>query len=295
MIPNPPSWATVVGKGYWLSRSADAPALVGPSISMSYAQNEVPPGEEPFLQVYFWNGTTWTELPTTLATDVNTAVAPAQGQGLYVLMASIKIPLHGPGWELFAYPSQVTQPITRALQSIAGYYSTVYGYDWNDTTDPWKVYDVSVPTWVNDLRALEFGQVYWISMTQAITLYLKGDGTPAMASSNSSQWPPATYYGQVSGSADFTPTPGMTVTAWINGHLCGQGQTFEANGQVVYTVNVFAEIPGDNSGCGVPGRKVRFKVESYDMIPEAMWDNNRLWRVPLASYRLYLPLVIRGS
>jgi len=53
--------------------------------------------------------------------------------------------------------------------------------------------------------------------------------------------------------------PGMTVTAWINGHLCGQGQTFEANSQVrIHRQTFCAEIPGDNStGCGVPGRMVR--------------------------------------
>jgi len=110
-----------------------------------------------------------------------------------VLMASIKIP---PAWAWLgtvrlSISSDAT--ITQALQIRRSYYRTVYGYDWNDTTDPWKVYDVSVPTWVNDLRTLEFGQVYWISMTQADHTLSEGDGTRWMASSSNSQWPPATY------------------------------------------------------------------------------------------------------
>ena len=80
-IPDPPPWVTGVGKGYWLSGSAGAD-LTGASISLGYAGNEVPSGEEPFLQVYVLTGKTWTALPTILDQDNNLAVAPVGGPGL---------------------------------------------------------------------------------------------------------------------------------------------------------------------------------------------------------------------
>jgi len=40
----------------------------------------------------------------------------------------------------------------------------VYGYAAADEADPWKVYDINVPGWVNDLTALEYGQGYWINV-----------------------------------------------------------------------------------------------------------------------------------
>ena len=107
------------------ARAVAAPALVGPSISMGYVQNEVPSGEETFLRVFVMTGTTWIALPTTLDVDNNIALAPAQGPGLYVLMSTIEISLYGPGWDAFSYPVQITQTVEQALQSIVGKYSIV--------------------------------------------------------------------------------------------------------------------------------------------------------------------------
>ena len=85
------------------------------------------------------------------------------------------VPLHGPGWDLFSYPVETSRTITQALTSIDGLYTTVYWYDGSDPLDPWKVYDVSAPAWVNDLSILQFGEAYWINLLQAITLRLKGN------------------------------------------------------------------------------------------------------------------------
>jgi hypothetical protein len=176
-LPSLPAWATPAGYGYRLTTSAPAPDLSGSSISIFYAGSEVPPGEESWLRMYFWNGVTWRQLPTRLDTYHNFASAPTQGPGLYTLMSSIEIPLYGPGWDLFAYPVQATPFVTEALASIAGSYSTVYWYDGSDTVDPWKVHDVSVPLWANDLSTFKFGEAYWISLTQSITLSLNGRST----------------------------------------------------------------------------------------------------------------------
>ncbi len=297
IIPSAPAWATVVGQAYRLSASANAPDLSGTSISVSYLGSEVQPGEEQWLRVYFWDGASWQRLPTRLDTYHNFASAATQGEGLYALMSSIEIPLYGPGWNLLAYPVQETRPVTETLQSIDGYYTIVYGYDATDVDDLWKVYDVSVPDWVNDLWELEFGHGYWISVTQSITLSLKGASASSLATASSVPRPPATYYGAVLAGPGFTPTAGMPVKAWINGNLCGQGQTLKVNGQVVYTINVFAEGSGEAAGCGAPGRIVTFQVGSQIMAPTAVWDDSRLWALslsPTAKQRLYLPLIFKG-
>jgi hypothetical protein len=105
--------------------------------------------------------------------------------------------------------------------------------------------------------------------------------------------PPTTFYGPVLAGPGLTPIPGTTVTAWIDGHFCGQGRTLEADGEIVYTIDVFADGLG-YAGCGASGRPVWFKVRDQTMWPAAVWNSDRLWRVALASRaRLYLPLVVK--
>ena len=55
----PPPWATLVGQAYRLSATADAPTLAGTSLSFNYLGSEVPPGEENWLKLYFWNNPEW--------------------------------------------------------------------------------------------------------------------------------------------------------------------------------------------------------------------------------------------
>jgi hypothetical protein len=252
--------------------------------------------------VYFWDRVAWKQLETQLDTYHNFASAPTQGPGLYALMSSIEIPLYGPGWNLFSYPVPMTRTVPNALLSISGYYTTVYGYEATDATDPWKVYDVTVPEWVNDLHMLEFGRGYWINVSEAITLFLKGPSDhglqrtsdATLTTTGSLQSPPATYYGAVLAGSDFTATAGMPVTAWVGGHRCGRSQTLEAEGQVAYSVNVFANGPGDSAGCGASGQTVTFRVGSRVMAPTAVWDNSRLWEVPLRiALQMYLPLIVK--
>jgi hypothetical protein len=250
------------------------------------------------LTLYFWNGAIWTALNTVLDTYFNLASAPSQGEGVYALMASVKIPLYGPGWNNFAYSVHVTQPVSEALLSIQGYYTTVYGYEPTDTTDPWKVYDTGVPTYVNDLEVLEFGKGYWINVSQAITLHL-ASVVSSMAADVTVPLLPATFYGVVQPGSGFVPTPGMEVTAWISGNSCGRAETMAVGGQVVYAINVLAEGDGEDdrgtaAGCGAPGREVTFRVDSRLMEPRVAWDISRLWEVTLQpGWPVYLPLVVK--
>lgn len=269
----------------------------------------MPPGEAAFVKLYHWDGAVWTPLPTTLMSSsyYNEATAPLHGPGLYVLMSSLELPLHNQGWNLFSYPVQATRPVTQALQSIADVYTMVYGYVSSDTVDPWKLYAQDVPDYVNQLRTLEFGGVYWISVTQAITLNLKGATSVVPAHTSVMGYPPATYYGPITAGADFTPTVGMKITAWIADHLCGQGQTQAIAGEIVYTLDVFAAGPENGGLCGVPGKPVRFHITPWAtyvgsdvtwMQTQGIWQNDSVHYLPLSpaektTFRVYLPLILR--
>jgi hypothetical protein len=302
-LPPLPLGRTLVGQGYNLVASPGVTLPFG-SVSIQYLSNDVlvAGADEEDLTLYYWDGVSWTALDTVLDTYFNLASAPSQGEGVYALMASVKIPLYGPGWNLFAYPVHATQPVSQALLSIQGFYTTVYGYEPTDVTDPWKVYDTSVPTYVNDLEALEFGKGYWINVSQAITLHMASSVFP-MASDNpdaaTMPLPPATFYGAVLPGSGFAPTPGMQVTAWISGNSCGRAETMAVGEQVVYAINVLAEGDGEDdrgtaAGCGAPGRDVTFRVDSRLMVPRVAWDISRLWEVTLQpSWAVCLPLVVR--
>lgn len=74
------------------------------------------------------------------------------------------------GWNLVGFPLAEAQMVHRALASIAGRYTRVYHFDATDAADPWKLYDVMLPAWVNDLQTMAPGRGYWIFATQEARL-----------------------------------------------------------------------------------------------------------------------------
>jgi len=314
-LPDPPSWATAVGDGYYVLASPGVPPLTSTtSILFRYREQDVPPGEEAFLNLYYLDSQyyleddvadKWLRLPTVRIPEYNEVSAAMEGPGLYALMSSLEIPLYRAGWNLVSYPVQATRAVSQALQSIDDYYSIVYGYVVTDTSDPWKVYGKvdgkpdgkPAPDWVNDLKVLHFGRGYWIHVSDAITLYLKGGSAPDVALASGFPSPPATYYGAVLAGSGFTPTAGMPVTASVGSHLCGQGVVTDVPGYgLAYVVDVPAEDWGDDAGCGAPGRRVSFQVGPCTMFTTAEWDNNRLHELSLSpgpQQHIYLPLVMR--
>ncbi len=304
--PAAPPWASMVGQAYRLDASPGAPSLAGTSLQFYYLRREVPPGEEGFLRVYYSNGGDWQPITSTLSLDgvAPYVVAPVQGAGLYVLMSSLDIPLEGVGWNLFSYPVDATRPVAEALLSISGYYTTVYGYDASDLANQWKVYNASVPSWVNDLHNLEFGHGYWIKLSQSVMLWLKGGSasrypTPALPIAQSSDGegenptPPATFYGILP--ASLSPQAGQTLTAWIDGKVCGQALTFQEADKVVFVIKVFAEDDAAYTGCGFPGRTVTFQLEGQNLGLRLPWQTERLVELyaPPSVYTIYLPSVSR--
>jgi len=255
------------------------------------------------LTIYYSSdGTSWQPLETTRDAYHNMTSAQAQGLGLYALMSGLEIPLTDPGWNLFAYPVPYTQTVVTALKPIDHHYSIVWGYDSSTPADPWRSFSPKVAggpfdPLVNTLTQLEFGQGYWIYMTQPYTLYLRSTPPPPTASAASLALspPPAVFYGPALSGASFTPVVGMPVTAYVDGKLCGQGRTQALNGQVVYVVRVAAEDGGTHDGCGAAGRRVTFQVAGVSMTSNALWDNTDVAYLPLTRdpYRRFLPLIVR--
>jgi hypothetical protein len=290
-LPAIPPGRTVVGQGYNLTASPGA-ALPPGSVSIQYlADNVLVAGaDESDLTIYFSNGSAWSALDTLREPEFNLVSAPSQGPGIYALMASVQIPLSQVGWNPIGYPVAATRPVAEALASIAGKYTLVYGYVVTDTIDPWKLYAVGVDPIVNDLPALSFGNSYWIYATVTTTVYL----APGPAAAAHALVPPSPFYGRVTNAGSFTPAPGQTVTAWVNGTACGQGATREVGGEIMYVVDVLAASPADAT-CGLAGAPVVFEIGANTSAVEGVWDNTRVSRLDLVFglQRIYLPTVQR--
>lgn len=296
-LPALPPGRTVIGRGYRLAATRGTPVITG-SVSIQYRSDEVltAGADEQDLTIYYHDGSAWRALPTVRNEYFNLVTAPSQGEGVYALMSSVEIQLSAPGWNLFAYPLRATLPVTVALESVSGYYRTVYGYEAGDSLDPWKVYQVGGPVWLNDLQELRFGRGYWISVTQAVTMYL-GSGSQMLASAGGMPgWPPDTYYGEVSGDETFVPAAGMNVEARVGDGVCGRGTVRAYGGKLVYVVDVVANDGSVHAGCGETGRAVWFYVDGHPMKPIGIWDNGQLDEMPLLPGRIehvYLPLIMR--
>ena len=214
-IPGLPAWFTVVGQGYRF----EATQAISRTVAFNYLQRDVPDGYEHTLQLYFSGdeGATWERLNTKLDMVENLATAPAEESGIYALIATVDIPVYVAGWNLFSYPVPESRPVAEALASVEGRYSTVYGYDGEDPANPWKVYNVGAPEWVNDLKRLEFGRGYWINASEPITVQLKVAttitnttvarpiGSISAETASGRRPPPAIYYGGIAPEVGFAP------------------------------------------------------------------------------------------
>jgi hypothetical protein len=79
---------------------------------------------------------------------------------------STSIPLSntGGGWNLVGYPSLSDMTLAGSLHD----FTLIYAYHAGDTTvpyDPWKLFDKSAPSFVNDLTSLTAKWGYWIYVT----------------------------------------------------------------------------------------------------------------------------------
>ncbi len=265
-MPEPPPWATPLGESYVLAVSDQAPELSNVEISFSYRQRDVPAGEEAGITVYYQapGADGWQALPTTLNQYYNLASTQLQGPGRYAVMSNINVPISGPGWSMFAYPIAGERPVGAALAGIAGKYSAVYDYDSQDSADPWKLYAPEVPAWVNDLTHLAYGRGYWIEVSEALILPLRGADPAQTRSAATPSVPPMTLYGVASVDLlDRPPVAGAPVTALVDGAVCGQTTTQTAGEQIVFVLDVLPM--NGQSICGRPGAAVTLMIDGQNV------------------------------
>jgi hypothetical protein len=150
---------------------------------------------------------------------------------------------------------------------------------------------------VNDLSHLEPDHAYWIYATETVTLYMEGVPPTQATAVATLPAPPATFYGVVRANDSFTPTAGMMVEAYVEQTLCGQGETKEQNGEVVYSVDV--QSASVVSGCGEAGRIVTFRVAGQLMTSSVAWLDAGVYPLALAAdptrYHLFIAIVAGAS
>ena len=89
-------------------------------------------------------------------------------------VTSTDIPL-AVGWNLVSVPLiPSSTAITEVLSSIEGDYDLVYAYDSADESDPWKKYDVDMPSFLNDLYDIDETIGFWIHVTDNVSLTING-------------------------------------------------------------------------------------------------------------------------
>lgn len=295
-VPALPPGRTLVGQGYRLNASPNAPELTteqGASISFGYLGDQVPADEEAFLRVYYYAeddemchldpAACWRQLDTALETDYNLASARAQGSGLYALMSSREIVLQ-PGWNNIAYPVQSSQPVSTALASIADFYTVVYHYEAGaiDPEELWSVHGSpqTVPEWVSDLRQLDFGQGYMvhISATQPVALYLGGIEAALEIRTSATEFPvPATYYAE-------SALALSSIKAYVDGNFCGAGvRVVSEESPFRYRIKVQNDDGADFDGCGASGRTVSFSVNDEPGVVLSLWDNTQVQALTLPN------------
>lgn len=268
--PDLPSWLTPLGQAYQFI--SPIPFTGTHSILFNYLQRDVPGDTEAILQIYHQAAgeTTWQPLPTELNAEHNFAATLLPDEGLFVLAATLEVPLPTVGRNQIIYPANTSRPITTALASIDGSYLSVYQ---QPNLSTWLFYDPAVlepfQSLVNDLTEVQFG-IYNIYVTEPVTLYVPVDAPTSRAASQQFN-PPMVVYGWV------TPTAGSplgdAVTARVDGTLCGESTVQAVGDGFGYVVQVSADSSCQN---GV------VTITTADLSRQIDWNDGRAYFLPLS-------------
>jgi len=297
-LPRPPAWATPVGQPFRLiTNITAAPGEPNTYINAAYLESELPGGTEGGLALYFYEATqqAWRRLPSTRFDPArNEVAAAAMGEGLYALMTRVEAQ---PGWNLVSYPWAERLPVLSATAQLnlspGVNFTTIHANDPTHLSDPWKLYDVDAPYWLNDLRSLEYGRGYWFVVPP------QGGTPPSLqaAETSGAPTPPAIIYGVLWSGRGPAPAWQREVTVYSGTTLCAKNSSFrvpvvegDADGpqQIVFSVELPAAGQGALPGCGISGQPLRVFVGGT-MLGSTRWDNTR----PISFRQLYLPALRR--
>lgn len=89
--------------------------------------------------------------------------------GALPVTTNISILTGAGGWNLVGYPSNDSGALPAILSGLGTDYSLVYAYHPSDSSDPWKLYDLTGAAYANDLAALDAGWGFWIKASAAHT------------------------------------------------------------------------------------------------------------------------------
>lgn len=294
-----PSGAQMVGEAYRLVAVPANLDLSDAFVNFGYLGQDAPPGQEAALAIYHRDEASgeWQPLLTRVDPAQNQASARAQGGGLYALLARLEIPLQS-GWNLIGYPlptpDLAARPsISESLKAIDGSYSIIYGFDPDQPSAPWQVYDPNAAAWANSLKTLEFGRGYLIHVTEPANLSLDGGFEASVAYTTteptlfgieslppSLNLPPAYYFASLTPTAELTFTEGMSLDAWVDGKRCAQSplNRIDASDGFTVTIAVPDASAEDASACRGDDKVVEFRLEDA-VIGSAAWDNTRLQEI----------------
>ncbi len=269
--PDAPSWLTPVGSAHQFI--SPIPFTGTHSILFNYLQRDVPNQQwESQLSIYHLAPSVdaWQRLPTELDITDNIASATLPDEGVFMLASAIEAAQLLSGPNNVAYPGLLSRPITEAVASIDGLYSSVYQFD---AATGWHLFDPAVrqpfADRVNSLADMQFG-AYWIYATEPTTWYVPVDSAAArQASAPQAQEPPMVVYGWITATDGSIGLLNETVTARTEGVDCGSAPIELLDGNFSYVLQVKGE-----DGCNVFGRNVELTVSNSDLTAHTGWRND---------------------
>jgi hypothetical protein len=302
-VPPAPAWGTFVGQIYRLYTNIPAAALGGKNlyITTAYLESELPAGAEGGLAIYYSaDGTGWERLEQARFDPSRNEISSAVvGSGYYALVSRLEVTgSAAANWNNIAYPWVEPLGVLSATARLNirpnTNFTTIHAYIQADQRDPWKVYDVDAPYWVNDLKQLEYGRGYWFIVPfGGGTAALYKPQQPSLA--EGAPTPPATYYGTLPLGGANAAAAGLTVQATSGGSVCATEQTREqavdpaqpsGAKQIVFLVQVPAAGQGAPAGCGIQGQPITVTVGGATVF-RSTWDNTR----PITLRRFSLPML----
>jgi hypothetical protein len=202
------------------------------------------------------------------------------------------------GWNLVSYLPEQTLPITEALQSIAGQYTAVLGFEEEALS-----YYPELPAAMNTLTVMRPGTGYWIWASEATTLVY-----PTHVES-----PPAEMENQGRRSVQNTLAFMSHPPWWVN--FYGTAKDWDnlplAPGTKILAINAYGEVCGTtvmspdgtfglltcyvrNLTAAGNGETIRFMTDDGIYLGATKWTVfGELQELQLMKPILYLPLVIK--